>query len=113
MKRLRAMGMALLLAPAGCLPTPVRDKPLETVKPSPFGPTQTVQGPKRELTPASKQEALRVVITGQKLVEANRQVGLRPDFQTIGAPTPELFHQGTGSVVITEALSQQCKTEGQ
>jgi len=112
MKRMRAMGLTLLLA--GCGPMPFKtNEPLQTVKPSPFGPVQTVKGPKRELSPASKEESLRVDIVGQKLIEANRQVGIRPTFMTIGAPTPEVFHRSTASVVITEGLSKQCRNEAQ
>jgi hypothetical protein len=105
------MGLALLLTPAGCLP--VKDEPLPTVKPSPFGPSPVARAPQRQLSPASKQEALRVDIVGQKLLQANRECGLRPVFQTIGAPNPELFHRGTECLYITEGLAKQCRTEGQ
>jgi len=112
MKRLRAMGLALLLA--GCGPLPFKsNESLQTVKPSPFGPVQSVKGPRPQLSPASKEESLRVDIVGQKLIEANRHVGLRPAFLTSGAPAPELFHQGTASVIITEGLSKQCRSEAQ
>jgi hypothetical protein len=108
------LGAALLLA-AGCLPT--RDDPLPIVKPSPFGPTppasagQLVKLPKT--SPASQKEALRVDITGQKLIQANPQIGLRPFFHTLGVANPELFHQGQNAVYITEGLAKQCQTESQ
>jgi hypothetical protein len=110
----RWMGAALLLA-AGCLPT--KEEALPTVKPSPFGPTppasagQMVKLPKQPQ--ASKEQALRVEIVGQKLIQANPQIGLRPLFITPGVPTPELYHQGQNAVYITEGLVKQCQTEAQ
>lgn len=112
MKRLWTLSLALGLTSVGCLP--MAQKPLQTVQPSPFGPAPAVlTAPKQQLSPASKQEALRVDIVGQKLIEANRQVGIRPSFQTLGSPTPELFHRGTIAVVITEGLTKQCRSDGQ
>jgi hypothetical protein len=72
--------------------------------------------PARMLTsysPASLQIATRVETVSRKLLEANRETGLRPQFRTIGAPQPEIFHVGTREVNISEGLVNQCKTEGE
>jgi hypothetical protein len=71
--------------------------------------------PQTELSgsPASLQAAARVDLLGRKIIAANPQTGLKPLFLTIGAPKAEVFHRGTGEVVITEGLVNQCQTEGE
>jgi hypothetical protein len=64
-------------------------------------------------SPASLQAATRVDTVSRKLLEANREIGIRPQVRTIGAPQPEIFHVGTREVDITEGLVNQCKTEGE
>jgi hypothetical protein len=64
-------------------------------------------------SPASLEAATRVDTLGRKLIDANPQAGLRPMFRTIGAPQPEIFHNGTFEVDITEGLVKQCKTDGE
>src|SRR5262249_52199835 len=57
-----------------------------------------------------------VLKVGEKVVQANPEIGLHPAFTTIGAPNPEVFHRREGKVcqvVISEGLVRQCKTEGQ
>jgi hypothetical protein len=48
-----------------------------------------------------------------RIMLANRQLGLRPKFYTIGAPQPELFHRSSTDVYITEGLVARCATDGQ
>jgi hypothetical protein len=82
---------------------------------SPFGnppaPPHTVT--KVSFGPASREMALRVDRVGREVLAANPQIGFRPLFATIGAPQPELFHQGTDVVHITEGLAKQCQNDGQ
>src|SRR5436853_6032419 len=110
--RFQPFGFVALLAVAGCLP--VKDQPLATVHPGMPGPS-AIKGPVKapQLSPASKEEAIRIDIVGQKLLAANRQTGLHPMFTTIGVPTAELFHRGTDALFVTEGLTKKCPSEGQ
>jgi hypothetical protein len=63
--------------------------------------------------PSSLEAAARVDTLGRKIVNANPQLGIQPLFRTIGAPQPEVFHQGTTEVDITEGLVIQCKSEAE
>lgn len=110
--RFRPVGFAVLLAAAGCLTS--KDQTLQTVPPGMSGPSAIkglVKTP--QLSPASKEEAIRIDMVGQKLMAANRQAGLRPMFTAIGVPTSELFHRGTDALFVTEGLTKKCATEGQ
>jgi hypothetical protein len=103
--------LASLLAVAGCVGD---GEKLPLVAPSPFGPPPNVQLTSRVLhAPASQQEAMRVNLVWQKLLLANKETGLRPVFHTVGMPTPEIFHKGTGELYITEGLTKQCTTDAQ
>jgi hypothetical protein len=100
-----------LLGSVGCL---TEDSSTLLVPSSPFGSGSVV--PTRTQTAyaaASLQAATRVEAIGRKLLEANQETGLRPQFRTIGAPQPEIFHVGTREVNVTEGLVNQCKTEGE
>jgi hypothetical protein len=80
----------------------------------PFGNTPPVTpGTKVSYTPAPLESAARVDRVGQQVLAANKAVGLRPQFRTIGSPQPELFHQGQADVLITDGLVKQCQTDGQ
>jgi hypothetical protein len=63
--------------------------------------------------PATAEAATRVSLLGQRIVNANPQLGVRPLFVTIGAPSSEVFHQGTNTITITEGLVKQCNSDGQ
>src|SRR5262249_10944589 len=70
--------------------------------------------------PATEEAAKRVALMGQRLVEANPQMALKPAFTTVGAPHPGLFHVVTGSGprradpgVISEGLVKLCQTDAQ
>lgn len=99
----------VICAVAGCLPR-VADTPL--VPSDPFGspPPRTTQS---ALLPASLEAAARVDGLGRKILAANPQTGIQPLFRTIGAPQPEIFHQGTSEIDITEGLVKQCATDTQ
>jgi hypothetical protein len=109
------MRPTLLIFPAflvatGCLP---QDANTTLVPSNPFGSAPPPQAAHTALAPASIQAAARVDGLGRKLVAANPQMGLQPLFRTIGAPQPEIFHQGTAEVEITEGLVNQCPTDSQ
>jgi hypothetical protein len=63
--------------------------------------------------PASTEAAARVDLMGRKILAANPQMGVKPQFRTIGAPQTEVFHFGLTEVNITEGLVKQCQTDGQ
>jgi hypothetical protein len=101
----------LLLANAGCF----WDESKTTLVPSnPFSSTAPVvnhQTARPPVTPASLEAAARVDTLGRKILAANPQIGIRPMFRTIGAPQPEIFHEGTANITLTEGLVKQCSTE--
>jgi hypothetical protein len=102
--------LLLLLLTAGCF-----DKESTPLVPdSPFGrrvvpPTPT----QATYAPAATAVAARVDMLGRNLLSANPQIGIRPLFRTIGAPQPEIFHQGTAELFITEGLVKQCTSDSQ
>lgn len=57
---------------------------------------------------ATKEAAIRVGKIGQKLLASNPSIGIKPIFQTIGAPQPEVFHQGLEQVLVTDSLVKEC-----
>jgi hypothetical protein len=104
----------------GCVPLsflePDGDNSGTTLVPtSSFGnpPAPPAAVTKVAFAPASKDIALRVDRVGREILAANAQIGIRPLFATIGAPEPEVFHQGTSLVHITEGLARQCQSDGQ
>ena len=100
-----------LLGSVGCL---TEESSTLLVPNNPFA-SGPVTPPRAQVaySPASLQAATRVDTVGRKLLEANRETGLRPQFRTIGAPQPEIFHVGTREVNVTEGLVNQCKTDGE
>jgi hypothetical protein len=119
----RPWSMALLATAAlacGCLPAGFLspdDGPATAalVPTSPFStppPVTTTSFSSRPRT-QNTEVAVKVDEIGNKLVVANPGLGMRPAFTTIGAPQPEMFHQGTSALFITEGLVHMCKTEGQ
>ena len=115
----RIWPLAVVLFMAGCLQEEAAKTTL--VPADPFGRPTTVKVPtKASYSAASQEAATRVVTVGQKILEANKQLGLqqvkqRPVlvFSTIGSPQAEIFHRGGGEILITEGLVKQCTTEGQ
>jgi hypothetical protein len=63
--------------------------------------------------PAEEATAQRVATIGQRLIEANPKIGMRPMFRTVGSPQPEIFHRGTAELVVTEGVVDKCATDGQ
>jgi hypothetical protein len=100
---------ALLLA--GCVE---RDAHSLLVPGEPPGKLVAMQYPRElEVTPASKEISEGVARVGQKVIAANREIGLRPHFMTIAADTEEIFHRGRTQILITDGLARRCTSEGQ
>lgn len=100
------------LLSVGCLPEAMRS---QVVPENPFAANEPIPpAPVRAAyTPAAQAVAARVDLLGRKLVADNPQMGLHPQFVTIGAPQAEVFHRGTSELDITEGLVKQCTTDGQ
>jgi hypothetical protein len=121
MRRSRLALVTALLVVGGCLPLqqlidPDAHEGGATVVPSsPFGgPGPSAAITQTSYAPASDTEiAIRVDVVGKKVLAANATAGLQPYFATVGAPRPEIFHQGTRLVTVTDSLVRECKTEGQ
>jgi hypothetical protein len=63
--------------------------------------------------PANLEAASKVDSLGRRILSANPGIAAKPIFQTIGAPHPELFHQGTNYIYLTQGLVQRCATEAE
>jgi hypothetical protein len=111
LRRCLPLGVVFLTAALGC----VAEDPNFLVPVNPFGngPGPQAAAPSPSAVPPSAESATRVALVGQKILAANPQMGLRPVFRTIGAPTEEVFHRGTADVTITEGLVKKCATEAQ
>ena len=118
----RTLSVALLAAAAfsgGCLPSvffqPDNSSSAVQVH-SPFT-TPGAGGDAGSDPPLPPQAAAEIGIAvdrvGRQIVAANPALGIKPAFLTIGAPQPEIFHQDTSVIYITEGLVKLCKTEGQ
>lgn len=116
---IRRLVLALPLAAlAGCLPSHLlgeKEKPATALVPAnPLeAPPPVPPVAKASYPPGDGELALRVDFVGRKLLSANPDAGLRPLFATIGSPSPEIFHQGTHLVHVTEGLVKQCKSEAE
>jgi hypothetical protein len=108
---LRRVWLFAAAALGGCLP--LRDEPLQTVKPGEFKVPASFKAPGPPPSSGSKEQMMRVNQVGEKLVRANRDIGIRPVPLVVGVPTPELFHKGTDVLYITEGMASRCRTEGQ
>jgi hypothetical protein len=109
-RRVSPLWLSLLLPAAGCF----SDGPMKLVSVNPFGNSAPKGTPARVMyAPANEETGKRVALLGEKLLTANRQTGIHPLFQTIGSAQPEVFHQGTTNLYLTEGLVRECKTEGQ
>jgi hypothetical protein len=111
--------LVCVLVVGGCLPLQILDPDGENatalVPTSPFGspPAPPTPATKAAFAPAAREMALRVDRVGREILAANPQISFRPLFATIGAPQPELFHQGGTMVHITEGLVTQCQSDAQ
>jgi hypothetical protein len=108
--RLTSLAALLLLAHLGCVP---QSSSSMLVPSDPFGSQVPTQQTLAAQAPATQAAGSRVTGVGNRLVQANQHLALRPTFMTIGAPAPEIFHIGLNQVVITEGLVKQCENDCQ
>lgn len=101
---------SLVLAAMGCL---CQDSQTALAPANPFAQAPAASATQVAYAPASEGIAARVDTVGRQVIEANKQIGVRPVFRTIGAPQPEIFHQGIVEIDITEGLAKQCVTDAQ
>ena len=107
MKRLTILPVLAILA--GCTSGPeklgmVGGNPFD--QPPPQSPASRVNYP-----PGDPALAQRLSGVGQQLLQANKDLGIRPGFATIGSAEPEIFHQGQHMVWVTEGLIRRCPTD--
>jgi hypothetical protein len=105
----RVLPLTLLLALAGCW---LDDQPNNLiVQPGPGYPAPVLPQVKNYCKPATQEAATRAAEMSQRILAANPQVGMRPLTLTIGGDQPEIFHRGTGQIVVTEGLVKLCTTD--
>lgn len=67
--------------------------------------------------PGHEASTKRLYAVGGRLIEANPQAGLRPQFASVGAPHPEIFHSGGGLsgylIVASDGLINRCKSDAE
>jgi hypothetical protein len=74
----------------------------------PWGHFKAVETPEMpKISPATTENAIRAGKIGQKIVDANKAVGLRPSIHTIGGEQVEVFHRGLDQIFVTEGLVRQ------
>lgn len=86
-----------------------RDKPK---LPTPPDPTR-FEAKSQKLVQANVEACTRVYTVGQKILAVNPELPQRLIFRAAGTPNPELFHQGTSSVVITQKLIEMCQDDSE
>jgi hypothetical protein len=111
-RRVWPLGLPLVIGLAGCMSTG-EGTALVSHSTFPATPAEAGKAAQAPHAPATEEAARVVLTTARKVVDANPGLGAKPVFLTVGAPAPEIFHQGDRQVVITEGLARQCKTEGQ
>lgn len=102
---------ATLCCHSGCFS---EEKEMTLVKPNPFGNPDPVPGRSRSsFTQPSVETAARVDTLGRTLLAKNAQIGLKPTFEAIGDPRPEIFHRGMDRIIVTEGVVRQCRSEAE
>ncbi|MCC6421011.1 MAG: hypothetical protein IT429_22470 [Gemmataceae bacterium] len=119
MVRPRLLVLAPVLLLTGCLPLQLLDPTpansgMALVPNSPFAaPAPEAVVGKASFAPGAGNVAVQVDQLGSTILAKNPTIGARPLFALIGAPHPEIFHQGTQVIHVTEGLVKRCKTEGE
>jgi hypothetical protein len=54
-----------------------------------------------------------VFTIGQRILQANPELPMVVVFRAAGYPKPEIFHQGTTSIVVTQPLVEMCKSDAE
>jgi hypothetical protein len=81
--------------------------------PSPPPVTQTAMRARPNCPPATEEMSLRLDAVGRKLLAANPQVLIKPQFSAVGSPEPEIFHTGLVMIWVTEGLICKCQSEAE
>ena len=105
----RMLPLSLLIAVAGCWPDDKSNNLI--VQPGPWYPAPQLPSVKSFAKPATEEAGKRAAEMSQRILTANPQIGMRPVTLTIGGDQPEIFHRGTGQIVITEGLVKLCTTD--
>jgi hypothetical protein len=121
LRTLSALLLAMAALAGGCVPSDLLQPDAPTsgaamVQNSPFAtPTSVTARPNLGTKPAPAAAEVGIVVDriGRQILVANPAVAVKPVFLTIGAQQPEIFHQDTSVIYITEGLVRLCKTEGQ
>jgi hypothetical protein len=74
---------------------------------SPFNDARTAA-----MKQANVEACTRVFGLGQRILAANRDLPQRIVFRAAGSPDPEVFHQGTTSIIVTQKLVEMCSDDG-
>lgn len=69
--------------------------------------------PSTQVVQANTEACTRVFGLGQRILSSNKDLPSRIVFRAAGQPTPEIFHQGSSSIVITQKMIEMCKTDGE
>jgi hypothetical protein len=101
---------ACLVVASGCVP---QETTLPIVSDNPFLKQPADTALKAFHAPATEAVALRVNEVGQRILAANKDLPVKPAFQTIGSPTLELFHRGGSVIFVSEALVNRCPSDAQ
>lgn len=114
------VGLFLCQAMVGCVPLQFLDpswKESQTalVPSGPFATSQSFIMPFRKvsLSSAKGEYSVQVAALGERILNTNPEIGMKPYFATAGTQSPEIFHQGQHFVYITDGLVKRCKNEGQ
>jgi hypothetical protein len=108
--RMRRLLMAAALASGGCF---FDRPPDQTAKPT--SPHEMVAMPAnaQQLMQANVEACTRVYGLGQRILGANPELPQRLVFRAAASPDPEIFHQGTTSLVVTQKVVEMCKNDGE
>lgn len=105
---MRRSGLILAsLACGGCFL--IEREPRTSNKPEPFA----MEAQSSAIVQANVEACTRVFSVGQRLLAANPELPQRLLFRAAGKPEPEIFHQGTTSIVITQGLVERCPGDGE
>jgi hypothetical protein len=116
-RRAGLLAMSLVVACGGCGPGSVSslwpESPLGTVPDRPFAAAPTGPMPSLKRAPATEAVARRVDGVAQRILAANADLPVKPLILAVGKPEPEIFHQDTSALYVSEGLVNQCTTEAQ
>jgi hypothetical protein len=106
--------VSLAVACGGCTQGSLwPDAPLGAVVDRPFASAPTGPMPSFKQAPATEAAARRVNDVAQRVLAANADLPVKPLILAVGKPEPEIFHQDTTALYVSEGLVSRCATEAQ